>query len=578
MAITVEELVTKWSLNFDGKTLQSIQDRLGKLKDTLAVVATGFAAASAAIAATAKFTSDAGTQIDRISGMTGIATDRVQELAYAFQSLGGLEMDQFSDLMTSFTRRLTEAIKTQEGEAWEGLKLLNFDINRIADSSKRLKDPVDAIYQISDAIAALPTAGEQGLIADQLFEGETEAVINVLRRGSGAIRNFQQEARELGFIMDQSAIKKSIEFRMATNRLMAVLTGLRNTVGVELIPVLSEMIDGTIEWIKQNKELVSSGLIAFSKDMILIIGVLARGFVEVTNAMGWFINAVGGVDKAMRILNITLAGFATAGVIYLASIAAVPLAIGAAILAAAFLIEDFWTFLEGGDSIFGDLVNWVKSLGDKFQAWYETLNPLQKVATELLLFIPKSLYGIFIILSQLPGAIVAVYEKFKEWFEEGRIMIAVFQDAISKIKDSFAEAFDDVKKIVISFLDYMQKNFTVSNMLRFLSSGIDAILPEGFSEDIPGIMQGLSMSELGSPLAFAGGITPQTAPTLQTNGAIQNNQSYQFTFAPQLPPLPQNVSKQEALRTLERNASSKFDDFTQFLRNQAQDNEDTVLK
>ncbi len=576
MAITVEELITRWGLDFDSAKLKSVYDQVDKLKGTLQVVAAGFAAASAAVVGLAKFTSDAGSRIDFLSKRLGTSTETVQELGYAFQALGGLDFDQYADVIASFSKRLQEAISTQSGEAWEGLKLLNFNINSLADSKGNLKNVEGAFYQIADAVASLP-ASKQIFFADKFFEGEAEKVVNVMQGGSGAIRKFAKEARDLGLIMDKETIAASVQFRLEVGRMMGVLTSLRNTVGAGIIPALSELIDTTILWIKQNKELISSTSIAFSKDLVTIISLIGSAFFYTVNAMAAFIDALGGVDKAVRVLNIAMLGFAIVGTAYLVWIAAIPLAIAAAIALIALIVEDIMTFFEGGNSITGKLVEKVKDYGNQIKVWWSTLGDVSKgllIAIGAVVFAgPLAIYAIITIFNLLVKKIneaAAWYEEFKQ------SALNSIEQVATGLWENFKDAFDKVKDYVMTFINWMQDHFTVKNMIKFLTQGLPGLLPDINLDSAKKIIDGLKLDLQNGPMAFASNITPETAPLLSSQKQVQTFQTNTFTFAPTLPQLPSSLTKTEALRQLERSIQTPVNDFFQYVRNQSLDNQDTV--
>ena len=68
------------------------------------------------------------------------------------------------------------------------------------------------------------------------------------------------EAERLGVVMGEDALGASEEFLDAQTNLDAVLTGLKNTVGVALLPLFERAIESITAWIQENDQFVEQDL------------------------------------------------------------------------------------------------------------------------------------------------------------------------------------------------------------------------------------------------------------------------------------------------------------------------------
>ena len=178
---------------------------------------------------------------------------------------------------------------------------------------------------------------------------------------------------------------------------------LSREIGEKLTPVAVEYLGIVTEWIKANKELITSKLVEFFRGMLEMlrrIGVFMKDTLPVVISM---VESLGGMARILKVVAITMSlafGLQVAnmvgtiiisigsliGAMLTLNIAAgfLPLLIGAAVIALALLVDDIMAFKRGDNSITGHI------FGD-MGAFFHRVDNIKKTISGLVDWIPKTL-------------------------------------------------------------------------------------------------------------------------------------------------------------------------------------------
>ena len=148
--------------------------------------------------------SQLGASLTEMSVRTGLSVDALQTLGRTFEG-DGLSTEKFQRSIFRLHRGMAEA---REGiaEYKDAFDALDIDVSTLNSAE-------DAIYAISDALQAgrVDQVDAIGALQD-IFGRAGPLAFNVLRRGSEAIREQQQEFRNLGIVTtEQAAILKALD-------------------------------------------------------------------------------------------------------------------------------------------------------------------------------------------------------------------------------------------------------------------------------------------------------------------------------------------------------------------------------
>lgn len=374
---TVRELTTKWGFEVNDKPLHDLQNTLKATSFSIAGVVASVGAAGAALFGITKITADAGEEALKLSKKTGIGIEALQKLGHAAH-MADLDHAQFATSLKFLNKNIFEASQSQ-GDSAEAFRRMGISLR---GAGGQLRKADDVLLSLSDRFKALPDGPQKTAMAMKIFGRAGNDMIPLLNEGSARIREMGIEAEELGLIFSEDAAKAANEMNDNLKRAQGAIKGLTYALGNQLIPVVSELLNEFVEFVKLNKKDLLEGLTA-------TVGVLAD-YVKIAwkffkalfkSAMG-FVELFGGFKKVADVVG-KLAGILAGGVVLsaigaltvatwgwvagltAANVAAfaIPIAIGAAVALIGLIIEDIATFFAGGDSFFGDFV---KTLQEDF--------------------------------------------------------------------------------------------------------------------------------------------------------------------------------------------------------------------
>jgi hypothetical protein len=238
--------------------------------------------------------------------------------------LSGSSAEEFTSAFTKFNRNIAEASKGS-GPAADAMKLVGVTA---ADLKNKL--PVDLLDQVADGLIGIQDPAKRTEAVMALFGKSGNRLIPLFSEGSEGIKKLRGEVGALGASFDEAFLADAQEVNDNLDRLHMGVRGLAIQAIKPLLPLITQWTQSSVELIKQlvalveHSEAVKAGLLTFG----------AVGAAKAISAMVSLAQKAGFLKGGLRGLLLELA----------------PLVLG-------FLaIEDVWTFLTGGTSITGDLI------------------------------------------------------------------------------------------------------------------------------------------------------------------------------------------------------------------------------
>lgn len=360
--ITVRELVATLGLDIDEAAFSRADAMLAGLsKSFLAFGTAAVAGVAIALVGLTKSSANAADHIRKLAQSTGVDSIALQEFGYS-ADLAGVSLDEMA----------------------VGLRHL---------AKTGVKDVRAEVLKLADRFAKMPDDGKKVELAMDKFGRAGARMIPWLNAGAKGIADLAQEAHDLGVIFDEDAQKSSEEFNDNITRLGYGFAGLRNVIGAAVLPTLNRFILATLGFVKYmranwtpmvNEVLLALRTLAFVLGGI-VLAALVTNAAAAASAVGWYVAlgvaaAVAGIKAAAAWL-----------------LAAAPVAALAALFALLALgIEDVYVFLQGGDSLIGELgPKWTKFLDDFSRPntedpwWLAALRKAVYFVTHLYETIPK---------------------------------------------------------------------------------------------------------------------------------------------------------------------------------------------
>lgn len=248
-------------------------------------VAVGVSTAVASLSALYVSGARSAEQLIRMSTQIGIASDDLGGLRYAAQEMAGVAEGTFDNALRRMTRRITEA-GDGAGPAVGALRSLRLEASELARMS-----PDDQFRAIADAMREIPDQGERLRATMAIFDTEGMPLVNALSQGSDAIREMEDQARDLGYTINDLDAAKVEQAQRAMGRIGTNMQGFTQQLAVQFAPV--------VEAAMQQITGMADGMGGMQR-------VAMRVFGAVVKSIGFVADALHGVRVVGKLL---LAGF-----------------------------------------------------------------------------------------------------------------------------------------------------------------------------------------------------------------------------------------------------------------------------
>jgi hypothetical protein len=350
-------------------------------------------------------TADYGDAAAVAADRTGLTSVAWQEYSHAAE-IAGISS---SNLITALRRMGDNAM-----DARKGAGMAKDELIALYGSLDNIPKGQDELFvSLLDHLAELQTAGpEAAQKAQQVLAsifGRSGALIAPLTRlGADAFAELRKEAEEFGLVLSPDITRATQKWNDEVIRVKRSWDGIRNTIGGQLLPQVTKLATMTQEWVREQRSVIESGLapwlkaveIGFAaalhfmdrfrrgfKQFLEPLKVAVKGLTALTAlftgssglAMALLLTsgALALIDRSLWGSVKAIAAFTTFSLPYML----VLLGIAAAVTLAYLAIEDFITFLRGGDSALGrflehfGLMDEFKELLGAVGGLFESLGP-----------------------------------------------------------------------------------------------------------------------------------------------------------------------------------------------------------
>jgi uncharacterized protein YoxC len=268
--------------------------------------------ASAAIFGLANSTATLGDDVAKTADRLGVGIEALQEFRYAGErtGIGAAAVDAAFETMNKNIGQATMGL----GRSRKAFKQLGLEVDALARMSAD-----ERFEAIADALAGVENEAQRAALTAQIFGSD---IGNLTRNGSAGIRGLRDDARSLGFALSETAARNAEDFKDALLDAQLGAQGLKNTIGAELMPVVTDVMRDFTGWLRENREPVrefaqrlGDGL----REAVPVIGQIVSGLTSVSAKVGRGIaqvaEFVGGWDRLGAIIGTVFAGKAIASVV-----------------------------------------------------------------------------------------------------------------------------------------------------------------------------------------------------------------------------------------------------------------------
>lgn len=231
-------------------SLEKIDGMFNRLASVAAIGLT--AAIGGSVAAVTDFVKEA-VRLESISHFTSMTTQEFQALAYAGEQ-AGISQEKLADGMRQFNAGFRESVKAGgKGAVAEMIRDIGLNFKEL-----QKLDQKTIFYKVLEQMERLgPSFHRAGAFAKGFGEIAGADLARVADVGVKKLKEYEQEAHDLGLVMTDEMVAAAIELDKNWRRLTATTTGLRNELAMELAPTILEVLKHSKEWVLENKGLLS---------------------------------------------------------------------------------------------------------------------------------------------------------------------------------------------------------------------------------------------------------------------------------------------------------------------------------
>ena len=256
------------SLSKTDSKAKKLQDTLGKAVTGAAKMATGVAAsisaAGAAVFAFADNVASVGDTIDKQSQKLGLSAKGYQEWEAVLGHCGA-SIDSFKGGMKTLTSAITTGSKSQVA----AFKAVGLSMEQVQSMSRE-----DVLNAVITGLQGMDESAERTSIATTLLgkaAGELGPLLNTSAEDTAAMK---QAVNELGGVMSDEGVAASAAFKDALQDLATIGTGLKNALGTQVLPYVTEAMTALTDGFRQD------GIAGMERAAADIVGGFTAKFAE----------------------------------------------------------------------------------------------------------------------------------------------------------------------------------------------------------------------------------------------------------------------------------------------------------
>ena len=243
-------------------------------------------------------------EILTMSTKYGISTEKLQEFSYMAE-LVDTDLGTITGATAKLTKQMGAAAEGNEAAA-EKFAELGIDIR---DANGDLKSADEVFAEVIDALGQMESGVERDNVAMELFGKSAQELNPLIETGSAGIAAYAQEAHDMGAVLDEEALQSLGEMDDSFQRVEQATTALKNSIGVALAPVItqiSEAIANLSKWFQ--------GLDQDTQQTIIAIAGLAAAIVPAIAVVTKIIGIVQGLSAVFSALSLGPAALVVAAI------------------------------------------------------------------------------------------------------------------------------------------------------------------------------------------------------------------------------------------------------------------------
>lgn len=193
--------------------------------------------------------------IATLSTQTGVSQSSLQQWTYA-SNFVDTSVDSIASSMTKLTQTMGNALNGSS-EASDRFATLGVSIT---DVHGRLRSTEDVFWDAIDALGKIENPAERDAAAIALFGESAQKLNPLIEAGREGFEALNAEAERLGTVFSDDEIATMGSFDDAMQRNSQAVTGLKNAIGLALIPAFQPLVNRATEAMGRINHAIRDGL------------------------------------------------------------------------------------------------------------------------------------------------------------------------------------------------------------------------------------------------------------------------------------------------------------------------------
>lgn len=185
-------------------------------------------------------TAEAGAQIQRLSTLSNVGAESFQEYAYAANRFG-ISQEKLADIFKDTQDKVGDFLQNGGGPLKDFFDNIAPQVGVTAEQFRRLSGP-DALQLYVSSLQKANLSQSELTFYMEAIASDSAMLLPLLKDNGKAFNDLAKEARDLGVVMDEEAVKSAKAFNDELSKLSAAATGFGYTVGVPIITELNAII------------------------------------------------------------------------------------------------------------------------------------------------------------------------------------------------------------------------------------------------------------------------------------------------------------------------------------------------
>ncbi|OEY67450.1 phage tail tape measure protein [Marinobacter sp. X15-166B] len=265
------------------------------------VATTGVAAGIFGIA---NSTAGLGDHAAKTADKLKLTTAAYQELSYAGER-SGISQNAMDGNMQRFVKRTGEAVRGA-GAAQQAYEALGLSAEDLANMQSD-----EALAVVADRLSSVTNHNQKVDIASQLFGTQGgAAMLNLLKDGSAGLQQLRADAQRTGYVLSEKTARDAETFKDALLDTQLSMAGMKNTIGAELMPAVTELMGDLSSWMGENRDQVKQFAREFGdrlKNALPIIRDIGTGVASTAKNLAMMTSRVAGLVGGFDNLGMILA-------------------------------------------------------------------------------------------------------------------------------------------------------------------------------------------------------------------------------------------------------------------------------